>query len=172
MYNSFFFCLKSILLIMLLQLSHFCLLFIPSALQPPTSIAHPPLSSCPWVIHIRSLASPFPTLFLISPCLFCVCHLCFLFPIGVRAHVAHHLYSELCVHHARSSLSHHHLSPRDLFYLLPPSSPLAIPTLLSVTVRFFIFCLVPSPFSPSPQFPPPPTVVSLFSVSMSLFLFC
>ena len=46
---------------------------------PPTSI--PPLSSCPWVIHINSLASPFPILFLTFPCLFCTYHLCFLFPV-------------------------------------------------------------------------------------------
>ena len=39
-----------------------------------------PLSSCPWVVHINSLASPFPILFLTSPCLFCTYHLCFLIP--------------------------------------------------------------------------------------------
>ena len=37
------------------------------------------LSSCPWVIHISSLASTFPTLFLTSPCLFSTYHLCYLF---------------------------------------------------------------------------------------------
>ena len=41
----------------------------------------PPLSSCPWVIHISSLASPFPILYLTSPCLFCTYQLCFLFPV-------------------------------------------------------------------------------------------
>ena len=40
------------------------------------------LSSCPWVIHISSLASPFSILFLTSPCLFCTYHLCFLFPVS------------------------------------------------------------------------------------------
>ena len=40
----------------------------------PTSI--PPFTSCPWVIHISSLASPFPILFLTSPCLFSTYHLC------------------------------------------------------------------------------------------------
>ena len=50
---------KYILLIMLLQLTHFFLPLSPSTQQPP-------LSSCPWVIHISSLASPFPILFLTS----------------------------------------------------------------------------------------------------------
>ena len=40
-----------------------------------------PLSSCPWVIHISSLVSPFLILFLTSPCLFCTYHLFFLFPV-------------------------------------------------------------------------------------------
>ena len=43
---------------------------------PPPCIPH--LSSCPWVVHIRSLASPFPILFLTSPCTY---QLCFLFPV-------------------------------------------------------------------------------------------
>ena len=42
---------------------------------PPT---FPPFSSCPWVIHVSSLASTFPILFLISPCLFSTYHLCLL----------------------------------------------------------------------------------------------
>ena len=33
--------------------------------SPPTIIPH--LSSCPWVIHVNSLASSFPILFLTSP---------------------------------------------------------------------------------------------------------
>ena len=43
---------------------------------PPPCIPH--LSSCPWVVHISSLASPFPILFLTSPCTY---QLCFLFPV-------------------------------------------------------------------------------------------
>ena len=39
------------------------------------------LSSCPWVMHISYLASPFPILFLTSPCLFCTYQLCFLIPV-------------------------------------------------------------------------------------------
>ena len=66
---------------MLLQLSRFFLPFIPVCPVPdlPPSFSH--LSSCPWVVHMSSLASPFPTLFLISPCLFCTHQLCFLFPL-------------------------------------------------------------------------------------------
>ena len=58
---------KYILLVMLLWLSHcfFSPLF-PSALYP-SSPSITPLTSCPWVIHINSLASPFPILFLTSP---------------------------------------------------------------------------------------------------------
>ena len=72
---------KYIVLIMLLQLSHFFSPLFPSALHP-TSYQHSPrISSCPWVVHKSSLASPFPILFLTSPCLFCTYHLCFLFPV-------------------------------------------------------------------------------------------
>ena len=72
---------KYILLIMLLQLSHFFLPLIPLHPAHPLHQHSPPLSSCPWVVHISSLASPFPILFLTSPCLFCTYHLCFLFPV-------------------------------------------------------------------------------------------
>ena len=66
---------------MLLQLSHFFFLF-PSALYPPSHQHSPqPLRSCPWVVHISSLTSQFPILFLTSPCLFCIYHLSFLFPV-------------------------------------------------------------------------------------------
>ena len=64
---------------MLLQLSHlFSPLYpLPPCMPHPSSI--PPLSSCLWVVHISSLVSPFPILFLTSPCLFCTYYLCFLF---------------------------------------------------------------------------------------------
>ena len=48
---------------------------------PPLSHILPTNSSCPWVIHIHSLASTFPTLFLPSPCLFSTYHLCYLFSV-------------------------------------------------------------------------------------------
>ena len=69
-----------ILLIMLLQLSHFppFIPFCPAHLLPP---AFPHFSSCPWVIHTSSLAFTFPILFLTSPCLFSTYHLCYLFSV-------------------------------------------------------------------------------------------
>ena len=71
---------KYILLIRLLQSSHFPPLFL-YALHIP-SYPHPlPLSSCPWVVHISSLASTFPILLLTFPCLFSTYHLCYLFPV-------------------------------------------------------------------------------------------
>ena len=56
---------------MLLQLSHFFLHFIPLHPAPPPTSIPPPLSLCPWVLHISSLASPFPILFL-TPTLYFV----------------------------------------------------------------------------------------------------
>ena len=81
---------KYILLIMLLQLSHFFLPFIPLYPVPsiPASFLH--LSSCPWVIHISSLATPFPILFLTFPCLVFAYHLCFLFPVLFPCHSSPH----------------------------------------------------------------------------------
>ena len=55
-------------------------LYSPLPCKPPPIII-PHLSSCPWVIHISSLAFLFPILFLTFPCLFCTCHLYFLFPV-------------------------------------------------------------------------------------------
>ena len=75
--------LKYILFIMLLQGSHFPPPPLHSLLPcttPPSFLA-PQLSSCPWVLHVSSLASPFPILFLTSPRLFSTYHLCFLFPV-------------------------------------------------------------------------------------------
>ena len=54
------------------------ILLHPAHSLPP---AFPPFSSCPWVIHINSLASTFPVLFLTSPCLFSTYHLCYLFSV-------------------------------------------------------------------------------------------
>ena len=65
---------------MLLQLSHFFSPLFPSTLHPPPSSILSP-SSCQWVVQTSSLASPFPKLFLTSPCLFCTYHLCYLFSV-------------------------------------------------------------------------------------------
>ena len=76
---------KYILFIMLLVIPFFPPLYSP----PPCTTSHqyhtPLLGLCPWVIHISSLASPFPKLFLTSPSLFCSYHLCFLFPVPFPA---------------------------------------------------------------------------------------
>ena len=40
----------------------------------PLSLGQFFLSSCPWVMHVSSLASPFFILFWISPCLCCTYH--------------------------------------------------------------------------------------------------
>ena len=65
---------------MLLQLSHFPP-FVPCFPAHPLPPIFLPFSSCPWVIHISSLASTFPILFLPSPCLFSTYHLCYLFSV-------------------------------------------------------------------------------------------
>ena len=57
------------------------LYYPPHSIPLPPALLTPPLSSCPWVILISSLASPFPILFLTSPCLFCTYHLCYLFSV-------------------------------------------------------------------------------------------
>ena len=82
--NSFYFK-KYILLIMLLQLSHFPP-FTPLHPAHPLPPTFPTYSSCPWVIHINSLASTFPMLFLPSPCLLSTYHYgtysLYLFPLS------------------------------------------------------------------------------------------
>ena len=53
----------------------------PSTLHTHSHPHSPCLGSCPWVVHMNSLLSTFPILFLTSPCLFSTCHLCYLFPV-------------------------------------------------------------------------------------------
>ena len=76
----FLFFFKYILLSMLLQFSRFPP-FIPLCPAHPLPPSFPLFSSCPWVIHISSVASTFPILFLTSPCLFSMYHLCYLFSV-------------------------------------------------------------------------------------------
>ena len=65
---------------MVLQLSNFPpFIFLHPAHPLPSAL--PPFSPRPWVIHISSLASTFPVLFLPSPCLFSTYHLCYLFSV-------------------------------------------------------------------------------------------
>ena len=78
LYFSFFFN-------FLLLFNYSCVPFLPipppHPSQTPLPPTFPPYSSCPWVIHITSLASTFPILFLPSPCLSSTCHLCYLFSV-------------------------------------------------------------------------------------------
>ena len=62
-----------------------------SLCPPPPGTPHSlwksfPCSSCPWVMHINSLASPFPILFLTSLCLCCtyqfILNPCIFFPFS------------------------------------------------------------------------------------------
>ena len=69
----------------------YCITVVPFSPFIPLCPAHSlpltfplTLGSCPWVVHISSLVSPFPILFLTSPCLFCTYHLSFLFPVTFR----------------------------------------------------------------------------------------
>ena len=78
--SNFYFIFLIYLLIMLLQLSHVPP-FTPLHPAHPIPPTFPPYSSCPWVIHISSLASTFPILFLLSPCLFSTYHICYLFSV-------------------------------------------------------------------------------------------
>ena len=98
---------KYILLIMLLQSSHSFFSPVSPSSRYPHSLQHSPLlSSCPWVVHISSLASPFPLLFLTSPCLFCTYHLCFFFPVPLPPLSPLPLPSDLppCDHHFCNSV--------------------------------------------------------------------
>ena len=87
-----------------------------------------------------------------------------------------HLYIILCVYHPKSSLlPPPFIPPFTLFYLPPHPFPLIITILFSGSVNFLFYFLlrfILSPFSPSPSNLPLLTAVNLFSVSMSLFLFC
>ena len=85
----FLFC-EYILLIRLLHLSHFFSpIYSPLLCNtfPPTS--PPSLSWYPWVIHVSSLASTFPILFLTG--LFYTYQLCSLFPVPFHPFSPHHL---------------------------------------------------------------------------------
>ena len=64
---------------MLLWLSQFYP-FATLHLISPIPSDNPPLSTCPCVMHLSSLVSPFPILFLTSPCLFCTYQFVLLIP--------------------------------------------------------------------------------------------
>ena len=66
-----------------------CTIFPPFIPHSPLPCTAPPIhipppstfSSCPLIVHISSLASTFPILFLPSRCLFPTYHLCYLFSV-------------------------------------------------------------------------------------------
>ena len=68
--------------------------FIPLHPVRPVPPAFPSPSSCLWVVHISSLASPFPILFLTSPCLFSTYHLCYLFSVPFPSFSPLHLLAD------------------------------------------------------------------------------
>ena len=69
-----------ILLIMLLQLSQLFSLCPSPPNTPVSSSIPPPLLHVHGFVHVSSLASPFPILFLTSLCLFCSDQVCFWIP--------------------------------------------------------------------------------------------
>ena len=75
LYKSMFIFLNYILLIMLLQLSQFFLLGPSPPSNPHTLRQSPHHCSCPWVMSVSCLATPFPTLYIpvyfTSPWLLC-----------------------------------------------------------------------------------------------------
>ena len=64
-------CFSNILLIVLLQFSQFFTFCLPHPAPPASHKQSPHLCSCPWVMHISSLATPFLILYFTSPWLFC-----------------------------------------------------------------------------------------------------
>ena len=75
LFIGWFFFLKYVLFVIVVQFPNFPLW--PPPPSSPFPLAIPPLSSCPWVVHVSSLASPLPILLLTSPWLFCTYQLCF-----------------------------------------------------------------------------------------------
>ena len=63
--------LNYILLIILLQLSRFVPLFLSPPSTPHSLRQYPHHCSCTWVMHVSSLATPFPALYFTAYWLFC-----------------------------------------------------------------------------------------------------
>ena len=61
----------------------------PSTQHPPSLRQSPHRCSCPWVMHVSSLAAPFPVPYFAFPWLFCNCLLYLLIPSPV------HLFSHI-----------------------------------------------------------------------------
>ena len=80
----------------------------------------------------------------------------------------HHLCIVLCVHQPESPSSTIYFPITVTHFPLLPF-PLVITILLSMFMRFFFFCLIPSPISPSPAMPSLLKAARLLSVYESLF---
>ena len=72
----------------------------------------------------------------------------------------------------QSQVSFHHRLSLYLFYPLPPPFPYRNHLLLSVSMRFVVFCLIPSHISTSPQPPPSESCQSVLYVWVCFCLFC
>ena len=102
--HQFFICMCSFIFLFLIYFIDHAIRVVPF---PPIYSPHPahplppefpPFSSCPWVIHISSLASTFPILFLTFPCLFSTYHLCYLFSVPLTPlSLSHCPLRSLCV---------------------------------------------------------------------------
>ena len=136
---------------MLLQLSHFPS-YSPLPSLPP---AFPPFSSCPWVIHISSLVSTFPILFLPSSCLFSTYNLCYLFSVPFPPLFPSLSSCPWVVH--KSSMA----SPFPILFLTSSC-------LLCTNQLCFLF---PVPYPPSFPSTSPLMILHVISISMVLFLF-
>ena len=93
-----------------------------------------------------------------------------LYSFQVYNSIIPHLYTVLCVHHPKSNLlSSPFVTPIFSSNSSHPSHSLVTTMQLSVSMRF-LFAYSLHVFHPAPQIPL--TAVSLFSVSLSQFLFC
>ena len=117
---------------------------LPSTQYSPIPSSNPSVSSCPWLMHISSLATLFPVLFLTSPCLFCtyqcvLLNLCIFSPIFPFPPSIPPL--SLCpwVIHINSLAS-----PSPILFLTSPS----------LFCTYQLYFLIPAPFPPfSPLLP-------------------
>ena len=152
---------------MLLQLSHSPLHSTPSCIPlPPT---FPAFSSHPWVIHVSSLASTFPILFLTSPCLFCTYCLCFLFPVPFSPFPPPFI--PLCPTHPFPPAFPYLGSCPWVIYISSLASTFPIlfltsPCLSSTYHLCYLFCV---PFTPLSL--PTPLLITLHVISISVILF-
>ena len=160
---------------MLLQLSQ----LFPIGSPPPStphSLQQPSLSSCPWVMHVSSSASPFPIQFLTSPCLFYIYQSALLFfkciLLIMLSQLSHFPpFIPLCPAHPLPPIFPAFSSCPWVILIssLAPTFPtlfLPSPCLFSTYHLCYLFS-VPFPASP----PPTPVLTTLHVISISMVLF-